>query len=531
MQVPRQPTRSRGASTSASALGLALFLGAPVLFFSAGCVGPNADEDRPEVQEILRGELRDSWESEAAPGEYPTAGEQEYGGPFWTTFEDSVLNDLVVEALQHNHDLIASAQRLRGAAARSQVARSARLPQLDANAQYARTKNIFVGLPIPGSTGPLSALFNQWNVGLGASWELDLWGKLSASVDAADAEVAASFADLQGARLSIAAQVTNSWFALREAAQQLELAERTTKTYEDSAQVVRDRFEAGLSGALDLRLAEANVSTSAASAVAARRSYRVASRQIETLLGRFPGAELESVEDFGPMPPAVPAGVPADVLARRPDLVAAEHRMTAAESQARAVRLDRWPALALTTSGGRTSNMFDDLLDGDFTIWSIAGSLTAPLFDGGRRRARIDEALAEMRAARAQFAALALNAFFEVENALDAERLLRERLGFLSSAVESATEATSLSDEQYKEGLVSIELVLESQRRQLVAESAYLAARRELYQARVDLHVALGGDFMVESEAGEVDVEAVGENVRRDAEGEGDASTEVDSSL
>ncbi|MFT7170194.1 MAG: multidrug efflux system outer membrane protein, partial [Paracoccaceae bacterium] len=145
--------------------------------------------------------------------------------------------------------------------------------------------------------------------------------------------------------------------------------------------------------------------------------------------------------------------------------------------------------------------------DGDFTVWSFAASLTAPIFDGGRRRAQVDEAVAEMRAARSQFAGLALRAFFEVENALDAELLLRERIGFLSSAVDLAQDATSLSDEQYKEGLVSIELVLGSQRRQLVAESAYLAARRELYQARVDLHVALGGSFMTSPEEAEAVVE------------------------
>lgn len=498
MRLPRQLIRSPRV--------LALIFGLPSVILAAGCASPNSDEARPDVQDLLRGELRGAWESEARDGEYP-GDEGSVSGPFWTTFEDAALNDLVLEALQHNHDLVASAQRLRGAAARSQVARSARLPQLDATTGFGRQKNVFVGLPIPGSTGPLSALFNQWNAGLSASWELDLWGKLAASVDAADAEAAASFADLQGARLSVAAQVTSAWFALREAAQQLDLAERTTQTYQDSAQVVRDRFEAGLSGALDLRLAEANVASSQASAVAARRGYRVASRQIEVLLGRFPGAELESVDDFGPMPPAVPAGVPAGVLARRPDLVAAEHRMTAAESLARATRLSRWPSLALTSSGGRTSSLFDDLLDGDFTVWSFAASLTAPIFDGGRRRAQVDEAVAEMRAARAQFAGLALRAFFEVENALDAELLLRERIGFLSSAVDLAQDATSLSDEQYKEGLVSIELVLGSQRRQLVAESAYLAARRELYQARVDLHVALGGSFMTSPEEAEAVVE------------------------
>ncbi len=490
----------------------------------AGCASPAADEERPEVDVLLRGELRDAWATEAAEGEYPGGGSTSaYSGPFWTTFEDAILNDLVLDALQHNHDLVASAQRLRGAAARSQVARSSRMPQVNASTRFARQKNVFVGLPIPGSTGPLSAVFNQWNAGLDVAWELDLWGKLAASVNAADSEVAASFADLQAARLSIAAQVTSAWFALREAAEQLDLAERTTATYESSAEVVRDRFDAGLSGALDLRLAEANVATSAASAVSARRNYRVTSRQIELLLGRFPAAELDSVGEFPALPPVVPAGIPADVLARRPDLVAAEHRMAAAEALAKAARLDRWPSLSLTSAGGRTSDLFEDLLDGDFTIWSIAGSVAAPLFDGGRRRAAVDEAYSNMRAARAQFAGLALKAFFEVENSLDAESLLRERLALLSTAVDSARSATELSDEQYREGLVSIELVLESQRRQLAAESSYLAARRELFQSRVDLHVALGGNFVVGTDAPLESAESF------DADRE--AAPELDSSL
>ncbi len=494
MQLPRHPQASQRVLACALTVSLAAL--------ASGCLGPNAEETRPEQQELLRGQVRESWSSAAEEGNYADSVTVKDGvaEPFWATFNEPVLNGLVVEALQHNHDLVASAQRLRGAAARSQLVRAGRLPQLDAGATYARQKNLFVGLPIPGTDGPASAIFNQWNAGLSVAWELDLWGKISAAVDAADFEVAASFAELQGARLSIAAQVTHAWFELRAAAQLLELAERTSVTYEESAQVVRDRFDAGLSGALDLRLAEANVAGSAANVSAAERAYRVASRQIEILLGRFPAAELESQGEFGAMPPSVPAGVPADVLSRRPDLVAAEHRVSAAESLARAARLDRWPSMALTSSGGRTSDMFDDLLDGDFSIWSIAGSVTAPLFDGGRRRAEVDASLAEMHAARAQFSSMALNAFFEVESTLDAELMIRERLGYLETAVTASVEATSLSDAQYREGLVSIELVLESQRRQLLAEAEYLTARRELYQARVDLHVALGGNFVVQSE-------------------------------
>ena len=297
----------------------ALLVSASVLL-SAACSSPHPDEARPDMGALLRDELREAWAGPASAGEYP--GDV----PFWAGFQDEALDGLVREALIHNQDLAASAERLRAAAARARIARSARRPQLDANATYARQQNVFVGLPIPGAIGPLSTTFDQWNASLDLAWELDLWGKLGAAVDGATADVAATAADLAGARLSVASQVAQAWFGLREAAEQKALAEATVVTYERSLDVVQGRFDAGLSGALDLRLAEANAASSRASLVSARRAEAAASRQIEILLGRFPAAELETAGDFGELPSPVPSGIPADVLGRRPDLVAAERR-------------------------------------------------------------------------------------------------------------------------------------------------------------------------------------------------------------
>lgn len=454
----------------------------------AACLTPHSDEARPESTAILRDQIPDRWTSGATEGEY--------GGPaFWTTLGDPALEQLVLDALAHNHDLAVSAFRVRAAMTGISTARSARRPQVNGNVNYARQKNVFVGLPFPGAEGPLSSTFDQWSASLDLSWEFDLWGKLGAGIQAAQANFEATAADHQAARLSIAAETARAWFQLREANDQLRLAEATLNTYRDSLDVVRGRFDAGLSGALDLRLAEANVAGSAASQVSTRRRAAVATRQIELLLGRYPGGELQQAQVDLKLPASVPAGLPADVLRRRPDLIAAERRMAAAEASAKVARLDRLPNIALTSSVGRTSSEFDDLLDGDFTIWSVAGGLAGPIIDGGRRKARVNEALEELRASRSSFAALTLRAFFEVENALDAEGLLRERLGFLQSAVDSSKAATELADEQYREGLVSIELVLESQRRQFIAESSFLEAQRELFQTRIDLHVALGGSF------------------------------------
>ena len=452
-----------------------------------GCLAPDPDELRPELDELIRGGLPDAWAG-------PSGAEGAVADrPFWETFGDATLDQLVVEALEHNQDLVASAERLRAAAARSMVARSARSPQIQGRVDGSRQDQTFVGFPL--FPGPLESEYDQWSAAIDLSWELDLWGKLAAGVDAAEAEVEAVRADVAAARLSVAAQVAITWFGLREAAEQVALAEATVDTYERSLKVVRDRSELGLAGSLDLKLSQANVAGSRAQLSRVTRARDVVARQLEVLLGRYPEADLRSEGGFDGLPPAVPAGIPADVLARRPDMVSLERRMASAEAAARQARLDRWPSVALTASGGLTNEDLQGILDGDFSIWSLAGRVTAPLVDGGRREARIDESLATLREVRARFASAALRAFFEVENALAAEVRIAERLRFLEEAARLSEEATALADDQYTRGLVSIELVLEAQRRELQARSAFLETRRELFQNRVDLHVALGGGF------------------------------------
>ncbi len=454
------------------------------------CASPRAEApDLPRRVEELALPVPESWsEGRGVAGEVSAE-------PFWTPFGEAALDALIQEALQHNRDLAASAARLAAAAARSAVARSVRWPSLDANLGASRTKNVFVGLPIPGSDGPLSAQFNRFDVGLQATWELDLWGRLAASAASADAALAASAAELSAARLAVAAEVSRAWFQAREAALQVALATRTTETYRDTLKVIEDRFAAGLVGALDVRLARANVASSEASRTAAERLAASAARRIELVLGRYPAGEIETPGPFAELPPPVPAGLPVELLGRRPDLAALERQLVAAEAAVRERKADRWPRLALTGSAGRTSDEVEDLLDGDFTIWALASSLTAPLFDAGRRAAAVDEAEANVIAAGQAFAGGVLTAFAEVENALDAEVRLREGLGHLTTAVEEAREALALADAQYREGLIGIELVLDAQRRLLIAESASLGTQRELFVNRVDLVVALGGGF------------------------------------
>ena len=191
----------------------------------------------------------------------------------------------------------------------------------------------------------------------------------------------------------------------------------------------------------------------------------------------------------------VPAGLPADLVRRRPDLAAAERRLTAADRRLASARRALLPGIRLTGGGGRSSEELADLLDGDFSVWSLAANLTMPLFQGGRLRARVQAAEADREALAAAYAGLVLGAFAEVERALAAEAALAERETALVETADQAAAAESLAADRYRRGLVDLVTLLDAQRSAHRARSQLLATRRQRVDARVDLHVALGGGF------------------------------------
>jgi NodT family efflux transporter outer membrane factor (OMF) lipoprotein len=235
----------------------------------------------------------------------------------------------------------------------------------------------------------------------------------------------------------------------------------------------------------------------AAEALLAQRQeqYGRALRHLELLLGRYPAGAFRPPDVLPSLPGDVPAGLPADLLARRPDLQAAERRLAAADARLASDRKALYPNLSLTGSTGIATNALRKLLDGDFSVWSLAGSLTQPIFQGGRLRARVDAANAQTREALELYASQALTAFSEVEIALDAQGHLRERADRLTEAAAQAAAARGLAEQRYASGLETILGVLEAQRRHLESESQLLTVRRLQLDTRVDLHLALGGDF------------------------------------
>lgn len=438
-------------------------------------------------------------QTDATPAEAAQAPQ-----PWWKEFGDQNLDALIDEALASNHDLAAAAARVDLAAAQARIQGADLYPALRLGGDASRARQVFVGLPIPqqnGSSDVLATTTNQFGLSLDLSWEIDLWGRLRAADAAAAAEAEAARILYDGARLSLAAQTAKVWFALAEAADQVALAESTLESYRAGAEQIRARYERGVRTPLDLRLALTEVAAAEARLAERRSLLERSARQLEVLLGRYPSAELAARRDDGPgaladsMPPEVPAGVPARLLSRRPDLAAAAHRVYASDQQVHSARAALLPRIALTGRAGTVSQDVSDLLDGDFGVWTIASNIVQPIFEGGRLRAAVAGAKAEAAQAEADYATTALRAFAEVENALADERHVAAVVQALDAAAEQSAAAERLAGQRYRGGLETYVTVLAAQRSALAARSTLLAARRRRLENRIDLHLALGGGF------------------------------------
>ena len=415
---------------------------------------------------------------------------------WWTDFGEPGLSAAVETALEGNFDLAAAVARLDQAAADARIASSALQPTVQASYTGSRRKQNFVGFPIPGAEGiVLSTVSTNQGVSLDLSWEIDLWGRLRADAQAALADLQRSAADLRGAQLSMAGQTVKAWFAIAEARQQVTLSDATVGSFRASAEQVRERFEAGIRPALDLRLALLNLSNAEAVRDQRRQQLDSSARQLEVLLGRYAAGALDQPSSLPDVTLDVPGGIPADLVARRPDLVAAERQVAAAAARFGVARKALLPSFTLTAATGTATDTLRSLLDGNFGIWSLLGNVVAPLWQGGRLRAQIDRAEAQIGEVLANYANTALVAYAEVETALAAEAFLADRVGHLTNAVEQARAAEQLAEERYRAGLDTYITVLDSQRSAVQAEGDLIAARRRRLENRVDLYLAIGGGF------------------------------------
>jgi multidrug efflux system outer membrane protein len=403
-------------------------------------------------------------------------------------FDDAALSRLVREALSGNYDLKAAAARVKAAREQSLIEGAARWPQLFFIAGVNREKDFEIS-----ESGSFDALFNL-------SWEIDVWGRIRAAQRATEQEADATQADYDGARLSLAARTAQTYFELAEARQQADVAEQSIRDRQTIVELVRGRFARGLTRGLDLRLALTDLANAESQLAQARNQVQNSTKQLELLLGRYPGGLLTE-NSYLPAPPAsmpappasMPAGLPSELLERRPDIIAAFARLRAMDYRVESAKKALLPRITLSANGGASSPALTELIDPRAAAWNFALGLAQPLFTGGRLKGeiRLNEALTDEALNR--YRSTALNAFREVEQAMAAERWLREQEQALKEAVEQTEASRKLAVYSYRQGLIEILTLLDSYRSTLNAQSAYLTVRRQLLSNRINLYLALGG--------------------------------------
>lgn len=402
--------------------------------------------------------------------------------------------------MAENHDLAAAAARVRQAHARLRIAGADRLPQAGVDLDLARSQNL-------RGASFQTVRANTFNLGLDVSWEADIWGRLANLRKVAAADFDASSADYRAARLSLAATTAKTLLELVESRLQIALSEENLKSLDTNLQILDRKLEAGDADdgtALEISLSRADTARARAIIAQQQREADASRRQLETLVGNYPRGAIEGLHDLPRIRREVPVGLPSQLLLRRPDLIAAERRVDARLEDLAAARKALLPAFRLTGGAGTsTTQEFTDLLNIQNLVWNIGGNLAQPLFEGGRLRAQISLSEAERDEIAADYAETALNAFREVETALAAEGHFRNQQAALEEAVTEAVRAEQLSLSQYESGLVDIITLLESQRRSFDARGALITVKRQRLANRVDLHLALGGDFDAAPTVGE----------------------------
>jgi outer membrane protein, multidrug efflux system len=412
-------------------------------------------------------------------------------GDWWKAFSDPVLDDLIERASRNNNSIQVAAARLTQARALVGLADANRLPQIGLSGGVVRQ-----GGAVAQATDTAGTLTTA---GVDLSYEVDLFGRLAQTSKAAKLDAQAREALLQSTRLLVQADVARSYLALRALDDERALVRSTVVAYRDTLRLTERRFQAGDVAELDVARVRTEVAATESDAFELDRQRAELEHALAVLVGEvasnFKVAEVAWTTTL----PLIPAGVPSTVLARRPDVSAAQRSMVAAQTRVGVAKAAWFPSLQLTASGGYASPELGDLLKWPAHAWGVGALLATPLFDGGRRKAGIQNANAELDAAIANYREQILVAFQNVEDQLSSLRLLADQADAQSRAVASATRATVLSDSRYRNGYVSQLELLDAQRSELRNRRQALQVRSAQYQATVGLIRALGGAWTINS--------------------------------
>jgi len=453
---------------------------------ACGSLVPNADAPRPPLREDFRpNAVAAAASSSASTTSVTTAASHEWRG----FFADARLDEVVATALDQNRSLRASAAAVERVRAQYRVTAADRLPEIGVGASATRQRTI---------NGEGATTIYGVNLGL-ASYEIDLFNRLGSLEGAALSRFLAEQETQRSARLSLAAEVATAWLGLAAAQQRQLLNEELRDSQRRSLDLAERQYALGAASGLDRARARTAFESARGDAAESVSAVTQARLQLELLVGQplpdrlVPTAQAALAESGTTALPAVPGGLPADVLLQRPDLRAAEQRLRAAAFDVGAARAARFPRLTLTASAGTRSPDLDGLFKSGSGVWSIVPQIDLPIFDGGQRRAQVEVSEASRREAMAGYESAVQSAFREVADALAVRDQLAERLAAQQAQVDAAEQSQRLAERSYRLGGSSQLELLDAQRQLTVAKRALVSLRQTEQVNRVALLRALGG--------------------------------------
>ena len=493
------PALGRTDASAAIAMPRATFLLSLTLLLSACAVGP--DYVRPTIETPATFKEIDGWKR-AQPQDAVI------GTNWWQIYGDPLLDSLESQVSISNQTLAQAEARYRQARALVQGARAGLLPTIGANLSSTRSRASGSGSqsaqvvtnPTTGATttttgGGGAGPTNSNRLTLDASWEVDLWGRVSRSIEADRASAQASASDLQAARLSAQAQLAQSYFGLRSLDTQQQLLERTLVDYQRSVQLTQNQYDAGIIAKSNLILAQTQLKSTQAQALDLGVQRAQLEHAIALLIGQAPAGFSISHAQLAAIVPIIPVSLPSELLERRPDIAAAERRVEAANAEIGVAKAAYFPRLTLSASGGAQSSTLGNLLSLPNRFWSLGPQLAASLFDGGLRRAQVEQATAAYDATVAAYRQTVLNSFVEVEDNLAALRILEQEAAVQDEALQLARRSVELANNQYKAGIVNYLNVIQVQATALSSERTALDVLNRRLAASVLLVKALGGGW------------------------------------
>jgi multidrug efflux system outer membrane protein len=396
-------------------------------------------------------------------------------------FNDADLSAAITEAIANNPDLTVGATRVQEAMAYARLAGAKLYPSIDLLGR--------AGGKLSGDGSGLQGAV------LSISWELDLWGRVRYGRAAAVADAKSTEADFEYSRQSIAAVVAKSWFLATEAGLQAEVARAAITDSEALVQLAETRSRVGVGNDEDVYVARATVGTYRDALRQIELAREQAIRALELLMGRYPSAAAQVAAKLPGQPDDVPAGLPSELLERRPDVIAAERRVAAAFNRVGEAKAARLPAIALTSGVSAISSSLFLLKDHDNPVWNIGANLLAPIYKGGALKTQVEIRTIQQKQAVAAYASIGLRAFGEVENALASENAAREREQILTATLADQQRAFDIVQNQFRVGSTDLRFVTQRRLALNATQSALVRTQAEQRVQRVNLYLALGGSY------------------------------------